>query len=78
MLPIVFPFWSLMFVISFRYITVEINDEEQAKKLNLHQASLHYAIQNKVKELFGDLGQATIKAGFNGMYFSGFFFYSKN
>ncbi|XP_012277779.1 uncharacterized protein LOC105698269 [Orussus abietinus] len=52
-----------------RYITIEIIPNSNAdKSLALKTTALHNAIQQKVQQMYGDYGQAAIKAGFNAKY----------
>ncbi|XP_043273303.1 ribonuclease P/MRP protein subunit POP5 [Venturia canescens] len=52
-----------------RYITIEIVPQgNEDKPLVLKTTALHLAIQDKVQKLYGDFGQAAIKAGFNAKY----------
>ncbi|XP_033226392.1 uncharacterized protein LOC117178931 isoform X2 [Belonocnema kinseyi] len=52
-----------------RYFTLEVTAVNNPNKpLVLNETALHHAIQNKIHQLYGDLGQASIKAGFNAKY----------
>ncbi|XP_031833915.1 POP5 ribonuclease P/MRP subunit [Nomia melanderi] len=52
-----------------RYIAFEITlGDKSDKQFPLKITTLHYAIQQKVQQLYGDFGVAAIKAGFSAKY----------
>lgn len=52
-----------------RYMAIEITPQDKSNKpLVLKVTALHFAICQKVQQLYGDFGAAAIKAGFSAKY----------
>ncbi|XP_058791633.1 uncharacterized protein LOC131664500 [Phymastichus coffea] len=52
-----------------RYITIQVSTRDKSDKaFNLKTTALHDAIKKKVKEMYGDYGEAASQAGFSAKY----------
>lgn len=64
----IFLFYYFFIISLFRYIVLEVIPHSRGdKQLMLKNTAISYAVQQKVRKLFGDFGMAAIKDGFDGI-----------